>query len=83
MILDMQYKTTITTNLFYIVDGNAGCTMLQLYATGTDTTSTALQWALLYMCYYPHVQEKVQSEIDDKIGKFQILVSICNMKFTQ
>jgi len=28
-----------------VADGNAGITMLNLYAAGTETTSTALTWA--------------------------------------
>ena len=40
----------------------------QIYTAGTETTSTALQWALLYMCLHPEVKEKVHKEIDDQIG---------------
>ena len=40
----------------------------QIYTAGTETTSTALQWALLYMCLHPDVKEKVHDEIDEQIG---------------
>ena len=40
----------------------------QIYTAGTETTATALQWALLYMCLYPEVKEKAQKEIDEQIG---------------
>eukprot|EP00058_Branchiostoma_floridae_P003704 XP_002589192.1 hypothetical protein BRAFLDRAFT_74651 [Branchiostoma floridae] len=40
-----------------------------LFAAGTDTTATTLRWALLYMVMNPDVQEKVQKEIDDSLGK--------------
>ncbi|XP_056132348.1 cytochrome P450 2J4-like [Lampris incognitus] len=43
------------------------CT-LDLFAAGSETTSTTLRWALLYMAKYPDVQEKVQAEIDRVIG---------------
>ncbi|XP_036376777.1 cytochrome P450 2J2-like [Megalops cyprinoides] len=43
------------------------CT-LDLFVAGTETTSTTLYWALLYMIKYPDVQEKVQAEIDRVIG---------------
>lgn len=54
---------------FFVADGNAGITTLQLYAAGTETTSTALRWALLFMCLYPEVQDKVHKEVDKTIGR--------------
>ena len=36
---------------------------------GADTTSTTLYWAFLYMILYPNVQAKIQTEIDEIIGK--------------
>uniref|UniRef100_A0A8C6LPW1 Cytochrome P450, family 2, subfamily J, polypeptide 20 n=1 Tax=Nothobranchius furzeri TaxID=105023 RepID=A0A8C6LPW1_NOTFU len=43
------------------------CT-LDLFGAGTETTTTTLHWGLLYMIYYPHIQEQVQAEIDAVIG---------------
>ncbi|MEQ2234149.1 hypothetical protein ILYODFUR_029029 [Ilyodon furcidens] len=43
------------------------CT-LDLFAAGTETTTTTLHWGLLYMIYYPHIQVRVQAEIDAVIG---------------
>lgn len=34
-----------------------------MFAAGTDTTATALRWALLYLIHYPEVQDKMLSEI--------------------
>lgn len=31
------------------------CTM-DLFGAGTETTTTTLQWGLLYMITYPHIQ---------------------------
>ncbi|XP_008107574.1 cytochrome P450 2J2 isoform X2 [Anolis carolinensis] len=42
---------------------------LDLFIAGTETTSTTLRWALLYMAIYPEIQERVQSEIDSVIGQ--------------
>ncbi|KAM9358237.1 cytochrome P450 2J2-like [Symphorus nematophorus] len=44
------------------------CT-LDLIEAGTETTSTTLRWALVYMLHYPQIQEKVQAEIDRVIGQ--------------
>nr|AXE15625.1 cytochrome P450 2D3-like protein [Eremias argus] len=40
-----------------------------LFAAGTETTTTTLRWGLLYMILYPDVQSKVQEEIDAVIGR--------------
>lgn len=41
---------------------------VDLFIAGTETTTTTIHWGLLYMIYYPHIQEKVQAEIDAVIG---------------
>ncbi|KAG9483786.1 hypothetical protein GDO78_009615 [Eleutherodactylus coqui] len=40
-----------------------------LFGAGTETTTTTLRWALLYMILYPDIQSKVQEEIDQVIGR--------------
>ncbi|XP_026501982.2 cytochrome P450 2J2-like, partial [Terrapene carolina triunguis] len=42
---------------------------LDLFFAGTETTSTTIRWALLYMALYPDIQERVQAEIDAVIGQ--------------
>ncbi|OPJ76996.1 cytochrome P450 2J2 [Patagioenas fasciata monilis] len=53
----------------YFHEENLLCSTLDLFLTGTETTATAIRWALLYMAMYPHIQEKVQLEIDSVIGQ--------------
>ncbi|XP_029355130.1 cytochrome P450 2J2-like [Echeneis naucrates] len=43
------------------------CT-LDLFGAGTETTTTTIHWGLLYMIYYPDIQERVQAEIDTVVG---------------
>ncbi|XP_047444006.1 cytochrome P450 2J4-like [Mugil cephalus] len=47
---------------------NLCCSTLDLFGAGTETTTTTLYWALLYMINYPDIQERVQVEIDAVIG---------------
>ncbi|CAO2588149.1 Cytochrome P450 2J3 [Lemmus lemmus] len=56
-------KTTTSFN-----EENLICSTVDLFFAGTETTSTTLRWALLYMALYPVVQEKVHTEIDRVIG---------------
>ncbi|XP_067156919.1 cytochrome P450 2J2-like [Apteryx mantelli] len=41
----------------YFHEENLLCSTLDLFLTGTETTATAIRWALLYMAMYRHVQD--------------------------
>ncbi|XP_069508838.1 cytochrome P450 2D15-like [Ambystoma mexicanum] len=55
-----------------------------LFGAGTETTSTTLRWALLYMVLYPDVQRRVHKEIDSVIGRDRkpTMQDQVNMPFT-
>jgi len=42
---------------------------VDLFMTGSDTTSTALEFAILFMMRNPQVQVQVQEEIDRVVGR--------------
>ncbi|XP_072561261.1 cytochrome P450 2K1-like isoform X2 [Paramormyrops kingsleyae] len=58
----------------YYHEKNLLYTVSNLYAAGTDTTATTLCWGLLFMAKYPHIQDRVQEELDRVIGGRQIRV---------
>ncbi|XP_007439872.2 cytochrome P450 2J5-like, partial [Python bivittatus] len=42
--------------------------VFDFFIAGTDTTFATLMWALLLLANHPHIQEKVQKEIEDVFG---------------
>ncbi|XP_030576986.1 cytochrome P450 2K1-like isoform X3 [Archocentrus centrarchus] len=63
-----------TTNSHFHTD-NLLMTVIQLFAAGTETTSTTLRWALLFMAKYPKIQDEVQEELRRVIGDRQVQVA--------
>ncbi|KAM7099620.1 cytochrome P450 2J2 [Molossus nigricans] len=64
---EMQKHDGNATSSFH--EENLIFSALDLFIAGTETTSTTLRWALLYMALHPEIQEKVQAEIDRVIGQ--------------
>ncbi|XP_070836479.1 cytochrome P450 2K1-like [Chaetodon trifascialis] len=55
-------------------DENLVSSVLDLFAAGTDTTASTLQWGLLFMAKYPHIQDQVQEELSRVVGSRQVRV---------
>ncbi|XP_071802980.1 steroid 17-alpha-hydroxylase/17,20 lyase-like [Asterias amurensis] len=55
-VLDLLSPEHITTNIWTI------------FFAGTDTVLNALLWVFLYMAAFPHIQHRIQSQLDDTIG---------------
>ncbi|XP_070816717.1 cytochrome P450 2J4-like [Chaetodon trifascialis] len=70
-------------NSGFDVENLCFCAM-DLFGAGTETTTTTLIWGLVYMMYYPDIQEKVQAEIDAVIGPSRLpsLTDRDNMPYT-
>ncbi|XP_058856197.1 cytochrome P450 2K1-like isoform X3 [Acipenser ruthenus] len=56
-------------NSKYFHEDNMAATVGNLFGAGTETTSLTLRWGLLLMMKYPHIQDKVQEEIESVIGR--------------
>jgi long-chain fatty acid omega-monooxygenase len=49
--------------------------LADLFAAGTETTSTTTIWAFIFMIENPKVMKKVQEEIDNKVGREKMLTN--------
>ncbi|KAJ8297704.1 hypothetical protein KUTeg_024235 [Tegillarca granosa] len=60
-------------------------TILDLFAAGTETTSSALRWAIVYLIHNPDIQEKMRQEIYSVVGSSQVpkLHHQQNMPYTE
>jgi len=69
VLIEIQ-QTTDETSSFYGKTGieNLANTLFDLFLAGSETTSTTLTWAALYMTRYPQIQKKVQEELDKVVG---------------
>jgi cytochrome P450 len=69
--IEHRRKTENPESSFYGPEGemNQLIVLLDLFVAGSETSSSILQWAMLYMIMWPEVQAKVQEEIDSVIGK--------------
>ena len=43
--------------------------MKDIFAAGTETTSSTVLWCILHMMAYPEVQSRVQAELDHVVGR--------------
>ncbi|XP_068558570.1 cytochrome P450 2J5-like [Cebidichthys violaceus] len=50
-------------------ESNLALCSLDLFLAGSETTSTSVLWALVFLIKYPDIQDKVQAEIDGVIGR--------------
>ncbi|KAM4690412.1 cytochrome P450 2B19-like [Rhinophrynus dorsalis] len=51
---------------------NLVISVFNLFVAGTETTANTLQFCLLVMIKYPHIQDRIQKEIDTVIGPHRL-----------
>ncbi|XP_048847069.1 cytochrome P450 2K1-like isoform X1 [Brienomyrus brachyistius] len=64
LIRQQEIKKSREQESSYYHEKNLIITVSDLFAAGTDTTATTLRWGLLLMAKYPHIQDRVQEELD-------------------
>ncbi|XP_062972024.1 cytochrome P450 2K6-like isoform X2 [Elgaria multicarinata webbii] len=67
----IQQKENKNKTNEYFHNDNLRSIVGNLFAAGTETTSTTLRWGLLLMMKYPEIQSKVQEEITQVVGSAQ------------
>jgi cytochrome P450 len=43
--------------------------LLDIYTAGAESVANSLDYSLLYMILHPHIQRKVQEELDAVVGR--------------
>ncbi|XP_069129911.1 cytochrome P450 2B5-like [Argopecten irradians] len=56
----------------YLDDENLTKVVNGLFVAGTETTSTTIKWAILFLIRHPHVQIKLRHEINNVIGSSRV-----------
>ncbi|XP_060130692.1 steroid 17-alpha-hydroxylase/17,20 lyase [Zootoca vivipara] len=51
-----------------LTDDHLLMTVADIFGAGVETTTTVLKWIVLYLLHYPEVQQKIQEELDQKLG---------------
>ncbi|XP_028298244.1 cytochrome P450 17A2 [Gouania willdenowi] len=52
-----------------ITDDHVLMTAAEAFGAGVETTSTTLLWILAYLLHHPQVQERVQAELEEQVGR--------------
>jgi len=85
--LEEVNKTEDPNSSFYGKQGEKSLlyVVLDLFSAGAETTSTTIQWTLLYLSKYPEYQEKLQAEIQAVVGNSRLssLSDRPNMPYTE
>ena len=80
-------NTKDTNSSFFGRNGieNLAGNLVDLFVAGSETTSTTLTWAVLYMVRNPEIQLKVQKELDSAIGRYRLpsLADKPNLPYTE
>ncbi|KAG7260434.1 hypothetical protein CRUP_029433 [Coryphaenoides rupestris] len=52
-----------------LTDDHVLMTAAETFGAGVETTSTTLLWILAYLIHHPQVQQRVQAELDEVVGR--------------
>uniref|UniRef100_A0A4W4DQ95 Uncharacterized protein n=1 Tax=Electrophorus electricus TaxID=8005 RepID=A0A4W4DQ95_ELEEL len=61
-------NNNVSTNDVGLTEDHLLMTVGDIFGAGVETTTTVLKWSIAYLIHHPQVQEKIQEELDSKIG---------------
>lgn len=65
----VYFENGINLNLcLFLQEDQLGAVISDLFAAGTESTSTVIRWAALLMLKHPDVQGRVRRELDSVVG---------------
>ena len=70
IFLRTNLPKTVTDNHKFVSKSRLMISLNDLVGAGFDTTSTLLQWLIMYMIVFPEVQGRVHKEIDATVGRY-------------
>ncbi|CAN6470292.1 unnamed protein product [Victoria cruziana] len=56
-----------------LTDTDIKALLLDLFTAGTDTSASTVEWAIAELIRHPHIQKKVQAEIDAVVGRDRLV----------
>uniref|UniRef100_A0A7E4VNV7 Unspecific monooxygenase n=1 Tax=Panagrellus redivivus TaxID=6233 RepID=A0A7E4VNV7_PANRE len=71
--LRAQYKCEKEGVPHFFTDKQMNAVLFDLWFAGQETTSTTLGWAFCYLIKFPHVQKRLQAEIDEVVGSDRLI----------
>ncbi|XP_012983651.2 cytochrome P450 1A5-like [Melopsittacus undulatus] len=68
LIEECLEKRVVTNLAAQVPEENIVNLVNDLFGAGFDTVTTALSWSLMYLVVHPHIQKRIQRELDQTIG---------------
>ena len=76
---DLQTFSTWIKLLF--TEKQLVASLMDLFVAGTETTTTTIIWAFVFLLENPTVMRKIQEEIDHNVGRARVLVNADRSKW--
>ncbi|CEF70466.1 Cytochrome P450 18a1 [Strongyloides ratti] len=70
----MKEIQSIDSKYNYLNSNHLEAMVMDFWIAGMETTTTTLKWLILLLMKYPEIQEKLHKEIDEAIGKDQLVL---------
>ena len=85
LVIQNEKQNDRTDSRSFFTKDNMKGHLTALFIAGSDATSTAIHWGVLYLLVNPNIQRKVQSELDSVVGRnrFPRISDKINLPYTR